>query len=520
MGQGSGRIVAGMDVHKRSTRIAAVEGDRLVGEVTVASDPLVVEGALRRLGVVACCYEAGPTGYGLYRYLNERGLVCEVIAPGLVWRQPGDRIKTDPRDARRLAAQYAGGMLRAIHVLSPEQEALRDLVRAREDARHDRMRARGRLGKFLLRQARVMPTQSWSIQRRAWLGQQVFEEPAAQAAFDDYLISVDLVDRRIDALERGLAEQALEGPYAELVARLRCLRGIDTLSAVGLAAEIGDFERFASAEAFMSFVGLVPTEHSSGAKRTQGSITKAGNATPAAYLSRRPGITAAAQAPATPSNAAAATSTHSPSRERRAPSSASTSAGAGYAAAAKTNAQSSSRSPASWPASSGQPPPTNHSNQPPKPQRVLASGGWTTEEHPRRFHAAPATTTRVLRQRQPRRFPVLRYPTRACQSDPPSLSPPAADQNPTQPLTSNSMSEALTESACVVGGLEASANRSRLEDPVICSREAPGFARLLEQAQGRRRSAGRAPNSLARTTAAPDRQSGGDSRPPNATLIL
>jgi hypothetical protein len=247
----------------------------------------------------------------------------------------------------------------------------------------------------------------------------------------------------------------------------------------------------------MSFVGLVPTEHSSGAKRTQGSITKAGNATPAAYLSRRPGITAAAQAPATPSNAAAATSTHSPSRERRAPSSASTSAGAGYAAAAKTNAQSSSRSPASWPASSGQPPPTNHSNQPPKPQRVLASGGWTTEEHPRRFHAAPATTTRVLRQRQPRRFPVLRYPTRACQSDPPSLSPPAADQNPTQPLTSNSMSEALTESACVVGGLEASANRSRLEDPVgthsragIRSREAPGLARLLEQTQGRRSSAG------------------------------
>jgi transposase len=197
---------------------------------------------------------------------------------GGVWRQPGDRIKTDPRDARRLAAQYQGGMLRAIHVLSCEQEALRDLVRAREDARHDRMRARGRLGKFLLRQGRAMPTQSWSIQRRTWLGQQVFDEPAAQAAFDDYLTSVDLVDRRITQLEHGLAEQAAAGPYAELVARLRCLRGIDTLSAVGLAAEIGDFGRFASAQQFMSFVGLVPCEHSSGAKRTQGSITKAGNA--------------------------------------------------------------------------------------------------------------------------------------------------------------------------------------------------------------------------------------------------
>jgi transposase len=201
-----------------------------------------------------------------------------VIAPGLVWRQPGDRVKTDLRDARRLAAQYGGGMLRAIHVLSPEQEALRDLVRAREDARHDRMRARGRLGKFLLRQGLAMPSQSWSIQRRSWLGRQVFAEPAAQAAFDDYLTSVDLVDRRITQLEQGLAEQALEGPYAELVARLRCLRGIDTLSAVGLAAEIGDFDRFATAEAFMSFVGLVPSEHSSGTKRSQGSITKAGNA--------------------------------------------------------------------------------------------------------------------------------------------------------------------------------------------------------------------------------------------------
>jgi transposase len=142
MGQGSGRIVAGLDVHKRSTRIAAVQGDRLVREVTVASDAEIVEAALLRLGVAACCYEAGPTGYGLYRHLNAHGVRCEVIAPGLVWRQPGDRIKTDPRDARRLAAQYQGGMLRAIHVLSPEQEALRDLVRAREDARHDRMRAR------------------------------------------------------------------------------------------------------------------------------------------------------------------------------------------------------------------------------------------------------------------------------------------------------------------------------------------------------------------------------------------
>lgn len=270
-------VVAGLDVHKLSTRIAAVRGDRLVCEVTVVSDSPVVEAALRELGVVACCYEAGPTGFVLARHLNAVGISCQVVAPGLVWRQPGDRVKTDPRDARRLAAQFAGGLLEAIFVPSCELEGLRDLVRAREDARQDRSRTRLRLGALLLRQGRSMPTQSWSVQRRQWLGQQRFEQPAAQAAFDDYVAAVDIVDRRIELLERHIAEQAQSGPHAELVARLRCLRGIDTLSAVGITAEIGDFERFATAEQFMSFVGLVPSERSSGERRQRGSITKAGN---------------------------------------------------------------------------------------------------------------------------------------------------------------------------------------------------------------------------------------------------
>jgi transposase len=269
--------VAGLDVHKLSTRIAAVRGDRLVREVTVVSQPEVVEAELRELGVMACCYEAGPTGFGLARHLNAAGIECQVVAPGLVWRQPGDRVKTDPRDARRLAAQYAGGMLEPIFVPSPEQEGLRDLVRAREDARHDRSRTRLRLSAFLLRQGRCLPTKSWSVTRRAWLGQQRFDRVGAQAAFDDYVTAVDLVDRRIDLLERQLGEQAQAGPYAELVARLRCLRGIDTLSAVGIAAEIGDFDRFATAGQFMGFVGLVPSERSSGERRQRGSITKTGN---------------------------------------------------------------------------------------------------------------------------------------------------------------------------------------------------------------------------------------------------
>jgi transposase len=158
-----------------------------------------------------------------------------------------------------------------------EHEALRDLVRAREDARLDRMRARHRLSKFLLRHDRTMPTQCWGLTRRAWLGRQAFDRVGEQHAFDDYLLAVDLVDRRIGKLEAAIGDLATDGPQREVIARLRCMRGIDTLTAVGLVAEAGDFGRFRSAEQFMSFCGLVPSERSSGESRRQGSITKAGS---------------------------------------------------------------------------------------------------------------------------------------------------------------------------------------------------------------------------------------------------
>ena len=200
-----------------------------------------------------------------------------MVAPGLVPQRPGDRVKTDPRDARKLARLLAGGLLEPIHVPSPELEAARDLVRAREDARLDRMRDRQRLSKFCLRHGRLLPTSAWTVMRRKWLGEQRFEHAAEQITFDTYLHAVDLVDRRIEQLERAIRETAEQGPWRELVARLRCLRGIDTLTALALVAEIGDFSRFRSAEEFMAFVGLVPSEHSSGERRRQGSITKVGN---------------------------------------------------------------------------------------------------------------------------------------------------------------------------------------------------------------------------------------------------
>jgi transposase len=270
-------VAVGLDVHARSVRLAAVRADELLEERTLPYDEDAVERVLRRWPGVRCCYEAGPTGFGLYRHLIGRGIDCSVVAPGLVPQRPGDRIKTDPRDARKLARLLAGGLLEPIHVPSRELEAARDLVRAREDARLDRMRDRHRLSKFCLRHGRVLPTSSWTVMRRKWLGEQCFEFAAQQITFDGYVHTVDLVDARIEQLERAIRETAEQEPWCGLVARLRCLRGIETLTALALVTEIGDFDRFRTAEEFMAFVGLVPSEHSSGEKRRQGSITKVGN---------------------------------------------------------------------------------------------------------------------------------------------------------------------------------------------------------------------------------------------------
>jgi transposase len=241
-------VTVGLDVHARSIRLAAVRADELLEERTLPHDEEAVERVLRRWPGVRCCYEAGPTGFGLYRHLIGRGIDCSVVAPGLVPQRPGDRVKTDSRDARKLARLLAGGLLEPIHVPSRELEAARDLVRAREDARLDRMRDRHRLSKFCLRHGRALPTSTWTVTRRNWLATQRFEFAAQQITFDSYLHTVDLVDARIEQLERAIRETAEQEPWCALVARLRCLRGVDTLTA-----------------------------HSSGEKRRQGSITKVGN---------------------------------------------------------------------------------------------------------------------------------------------------------------------------------------------------------------------------------------------------
>jgi transposase len=270
-------VTVGLDVHKLSVRLAAVSAGEVIAEQTLVHDHDVVVAALDRWPSARVCQEAGPTGFGLHRALLTAGLDSVVVAPGLVPSRPGDRVKTDKRDARRLAGLHAAGLLTEVFVPTLEQEALRDLVRAREDARLDRMRARHRLGKFVLRHDLRMPTQCWGPTRRAWLGRQAFEWAGEQQAFDDYLLAVDQIDRRIEQLERAIKDLAVDGPHAGQIARLRCMRGIDTLTAVGLVCEAGDFARFKTAEQFMSFCGLVPSERSSGESRRQGSITKAGS---------------------------------------------------------------------------------------------------------------------------------------------------------------------------------------------------------------------------------------------------
>ena len=189
------------------------------------------------MAVGAVAYEAGPTGFGLYRHLVAAGVERVVVAPGLVPTRFGYRVKTDKRDARRLAALHASRLLTAIWVPTPELETVRDLTRCREDARLDRMRARHRLGKFLLRHDRRMPTTCWGVTRRAWLGRDAFKLPGQQQAFDDYLFAVDQIDRRIDVLQAEIVRLAADGPHAPLIGRLRCRRGVDTVTAVGLVCE-------------------------------------------------------------------------------------------------------------------------------------------------------------------------------------------------------------------------------------------------------------------------------------------
>jgi transposase len=274
------RSWVGLDVHARS--VLAVTVDGVSGEMRTRRLPgatsEVVAFCASLPGPTRVAYEAGPTGYGLARALHAAGVGCVVAAAGKIERPAQDRVKTDQRDAERVLRLLMIDGLHAVRVPSTQEEALRDLVRAREALRGDLMRARQRLSKLLLRHdIRYDDTTSaWTARHRAWLTR-IDLGGGAQLTLLDYLHAIDALVIRRDALQTAIAELVPGSPWAQPVARLRCLRGIDTLSAVGLCAEVGDFERFDRAGRLMSYLGLVPCENSSGETRRQGAITKTGS---------------------------------------------------------------------------------------------------------------------------------------------------------------------------------------------------------------------------------------------------
>jgi transposase len=274
------RTLVGLDVH--ATKIVAAVLDAETGELTFFGLSGETEKAAAFCAglpqPVRAAYEAGPTGYGLARELTTRRVQCVVAAPSKIPRASGDRVKTDRRDAELLVWLLLAGKLHPVRVPGPEEEALRDLVRAREGVRMDLMRSRHRLSKLLLRHGiRFDDGNAWTDRHRAWLKEIVLPWPAAQTTLLDVRGAIDALAHRRDELEREIVSLVPGSPWRTQVGVLRCLRGVDTLTAVGLCAEVGDFTRFARAEQLMSYLGLVPSEATTGQQRRLGSITKTGS---------------------------------------------------------------------------------------------------------------------------------------------------------------------------------------------------------------------------------------------------
>jgi transposase len=289
----------GLDVDSEKIAVAVAEagGDvRSLG--AIANREESIRRLVKRLGPAGrlrVCYEAGPHGYGLYWLLSSLGVHCDVIAPTLVPVKSGDRVKTNRRDALRLARSYRSGDLTAVWVPDAEHEALRDLIRAREVAKKDQLRARHRLGKFLLRRGlrAAAGMKSWTQQHLLWVKTLRFERPAQELTYLDYLHEVEHAAQRVVRLERSI-DQAIEGLPAEmqaLIAGLQALRGVKTVSAATIVAEAGPLSRFPRPKQLMGYSGMVSSEHSTGSDVRRGAITKTGNAHLAASWARRLGRT-------------------------------------------------------------------------------------------------------------------------------------------------------------------------------------------------------------------------------------
>jgi transposase len=273
----------GLDVHKESIAIAVADSDGSAPETvaTIPNDTAAVIKRLKKLGhgaALRCCYEAGPTGFVLQRALTEAGINCIVIAPSLVPQRAGDRVKTDRRDAVKLARFLRSGDLTEVHVPEAETEAMRDLERSRDDAKRAERTARHQLSKFLLRHGRRYEGKSsWTGMHLDWARGQRFAHEALNRVLMDYVHAVETATARVDRLTKDLTELVETWSQRPLVKALQALRGVQLVTAVILVAELGDFSRFSSAPALMAYLGLVPSEHSSGETKKRGRITRTGN---------------------------------------------------------------------------------------------------------------------------------------------------------------------------------------------------------------------------------------------------
>jgi len=274
----------GLDVHKETIAVAVAEANggevRYVGEVPNTTDAVVkLVRRLRKEGArLSFCYEAGPCGYGLHRQLQDLGQDCRVVAPSLIPRKAGDRVKTDRRDSLNLARLHRAGELTAVWVPDGAQEALRDLTRAREDMKHLQRQTKQRLLGFLLRHSkRFEGKDNWTQAHFRWFETVKFEQPVQQIVFQEYVDSVQAMTRRVKAFDDQIENAAAESVFWPVIEGLMALRGIKLITATTIVAEIGDLRRFATAPQLMAYLGVVPSEHSSGETKVRGPITKTGN---------------------------------------------------------------------------------------------------------------------------------------------------------------------------------------------------------------------------------------------------